>query len=88
MLKWIFGHSKINYMVLEYKLKAILDENKKKEAEKACDEGFEAMQNLIVTTARVLNKGFGIVVIVWFLSRFYKKTITKESIKYNLYLLN
>jgi len=68
-------------LILKYSLKkgAILD----KEAIKSCDEGAKAMQNLLVEASRITNSK--ITWLVWLLSRFYKKKVSKEAISYNFY---
>jgi hypothetical protein len=53
---------------------------------KACDEGRKGMQDVLVETARVL-KGKRLTLLVWFLTRFFRRRITDEYIEYEFYLL-
>ena len=52
---------------------------------KVCDDGAKAMQSLLVRTAWLTKKS--ITPIMWILTRFYTRKITKSEIEYNFYLL-
>lgn len=51
----------------------------------ACDNGAKAMQDLIVNTAKILMPLS--IPIIWILTRFYKRTILKDEIRYDFYLI-
>jgi len=69
---------------MSYNLKKGLKEAQD-ETIKSCDKGRKAMQEFLVEAAKTINPLA--VPFIWVLTRFYKRTITKESIKYNFYLL-
>ena len=51
-----------------------------------CDKGKEGMQNMMVEIGRI-QYGFLGKVLMWTLSRFCYRKITKEEIEYNFYFL-
>ena len=57
-----------------------------KETIKDCDKGFKAMRRVLVLIAWKIKPLSA--PIIWFLSCFYRQVITKESIEYDLYLIN
>jgi hypothetical protein len=68
-------------LVIEYKLKEGFIPTK--DTIKTCDEARKAMQNLLIETARTVNPK--LTWLMWLLSRFYKRTITKDKISYEFY---
>lgn len=68
--------------IIEYKLKKGFIPDKS--TIKSCDDGAKAMQNLLVETAKIAAPKAKW--LMWFLSRFYKRTISKEKISYEFYL--
>ena len=58
-----------------------------KEDIKVCDEGRKGFQSIIVETAKIAAPKYKFVEwLAWLWTRFYKRTITKESISYDFYL--
>ena len=70
-------------MKIEYTLKR--DAGIDKDLIKNCDAGFKAMQSILVRTAWLTNKP--LTPLMWILTRFYKRTISKDKISYDLFLL-
>ncbi len=52
---------------------------------KSLEESRKAFQILIVETARIISPGLALV--MWCLTRFYKRTIKKGTVEYDFYLL-
>ena len=70
-------------LVISYKLaKGYIPD---KETIKVCDEAAKAFQSLLVNTAKITSNVP--IWLMWFITRFYKRTITKESIDYWFYLI-
>lgn len=72
-------------MILKYKLSEISNGKVSDKTLKSCDEGARATQNLMIETAWIVNKW--LVPLMWFLTRFYKRKITKAAIEYDFYLI-
>ena len=70
-------------MKIEYTLKR--DAGIDKGLIKTCDAGFKAMQSMLVRTAWLTNKP--LTPLMWILTRFYKRTISKDKISYDFFLL-
>ena len=70
-------------MILKYSFAKGYKPTKKKIKE--CDEGFEGLVNILMLITKKNSPLF--VPIMWILTCFYKREITKESIEYNLYLV-
>jgi len=58
-----------------------------KEALKSCHESFKAFRVLFIETANIANLRWPVKVALWFLLRFYRRTIENGKIIYDLYLL-
>ena len=69
-------------LIIEYKLKKGFVPTK--DTIKTCDESRKAMQTLLIKTAKIVNPK--LTWFMWLLSRFYKRTITEEVIKYEFFL--
>lgn len=69
-------------LIIEYKLKEGFTPDKS--TIKSCDEGRKGFQSLLVETAKIASPK--LTWIVWFMTRFYRRTITKESIRYEFYM--
>jgi hypothetical protein len=69
-------------LVIEYKMKKGFKPDK--DTIKTCDEGAKGMQGLLVETAKIAMPR--ITWLMWILSRFYRRVITDNSIKYEFYL--
>jgi len=69
-------------LIIEYKLKKGFMPTK--DTIKSCDEARKATQNLLVESAKIINPK--LTWLMWLLSRFYKRTITEEVIKYEFFL--
>lgn len=52
---------------------------------KACDKSRKAFQETLIKTAKIINPY--LVPIIWVITRFYKRKIGKNYIKYNFYLI-
>lgn len=69
-------------MTLIYQISKIPD----KKTIKTCDEGAKGMQELLVTTAKLVG-GWKTAALIWILSRFYTRTISNNAITYDFYLV-
>jgi hypothetical protein len=56
-----------------------------KDTIKSCDTAAKAMQDLLVETAKIAMPR--LTWIMWILTRFYRRTVTKTSIRYEFYMI-
>jgi hypothetical protein len=71
-------------MILYYKF---AEGTYSKDKDVSCDEAFKSAQDLIVSIAKEMKKGLWFTWLIWLLSRFYKKSVSKDTVSYNLFLI-
>lgn len=69
-------------LLIQYKLKEGVIPDK--DTIKTCDDGAKGMQDVLVEISKIAFPKLSW--LIWIITRFYKRTITKDAITYNFYL--